>query len=616
MRGGQKISDSAQSVEGVNGLVYLLDFDQATTGSIYRATLRNYLGLRIGSRPVFGSWMTILRPLLKRLLATSAPRIIRKLRSWRAHKAAGELPQSVQPDRALPALAADASEAANLLHRAWRLGQKSDANWPGAGVAYYSIEFESYRFPGERPWSHRWEYLRQIIDYKGKRILELGCNMGLLSCSLLREAGASAALCIDVDAEILEAAKMVAGAYGVKPEFQQQNFDNPADWESGLALFRPDVVFALSVLNWIEDKDRFIRFLGRFPEIIFEGHDELGVEMERFRRVGFDRITVVGLSERDRAILHCRKSAAETHVAPTVTSTGGTVSCVITSYNNSDYLRQAVESVVAQTKPVDEIIVADDASTDGSQDLIRSLAAEHENIRIILREQNLGVARNRDFAIREANGELVTWLDGDDFFYDNKTEMELRALETVGGAVAVSSINIVDANGNVLNYRDVSPFSNTSKEEALEILAYRRGGLPRNMLIAKKIYEGVGGIKSKFHLYEDWDLDIRLAARQVRWAWSGCVGYGYRRIGAGLSAVPVDEHYKAMRAVLEENMTVLEGALGPDTYRRAIEIVCPITLGHRVPGTFWVIQRKLFKSLWRLAERVFDAEPVSWDKRN
>ncbi|MEE8530718.1 MAG: sulfotransferase domain-containing protein, partial [Hyphomicrobium sp.] len=192
---------------GEDGRVHLLDFDQATTCSIYRAILRNYLGLRIGVHPVFGSWTTALKTLLKKLLSTSVARATGRLRSWRSHEATGEVRRSVQPNRVLPALAADASEAVKLLHRAWRLGQQSDANWPGAGVAYYSMEFEGYRFPGERPWSHRWECLRQIIDYKSKRIVELGCNMGLLSCSLLREAGASAALCVDGDAEILEAAR-------------------------------------------------------------------------------------------------------------------------------------------------------------------------------------------------------------------------------------------------------------------------------------------------------------------------------------------------------------------------------------------------------------------------
>ena len=66
---------------GKAGLVNVLDFDQATTGSIYRATLRNYLGLRIGVHPVFGSWTTVLKTLLKKLLSTSVARATGRLPS-------------------------------------------------------------------------------------------------------------------------------------------------------------------------------------------------------------------------------------------------------------------------------------------------------------------------------------------------------------------------------------------------------------------------------------------------------------------------------------------------------------------------------------------------------
>ena len=98
------------------------------------------------------------------------------------------------------------------------------------------------------------------------------------------------------------------------------------------------------------------------------------------------------------------------------------ITVVITSFNNSTWLKECVESVAGQTMPVDEIIITDDASTDGSQDLIQSLAAIHPRIRPILRETNIGVAANRDLAVREARGELITTLDGDDYYYPEKIE--------------------------------------------------------------------------------------------------------------------------------------------------------------------------------------------------
>jgi hypothetical protein len=71
--------------------------------------------------------------------------------------------------------------------------------------------------------------------------------------------------------------------------------------------FRPDVVFALSVLNWVADKARLLAFLGRCEELIYEGHDSALVERRRLRAAGFTTIELVATSERGRPILHGRK---------------------------------------------------------------------------------------------------------------------------------------------------------------------------------------------------------------------------------------------------------------------------------------------------------------------
>jgi len=137
--------------------------------------------------------------------------------------------------------------------------------------------------------------------------LELGCNMALLSTFLLRYEKAKAALAVDVSGKILEAAEQIGLAFGVKPSLKLQDFDAPKDWETELADFNPDIVVALNVLNWVQDKKRFLNFLGQFHEVIFEGHDSFEVESEKLSDVGFKRINIIGTTERNRQVLHCRK---------------------------------------------------------------------------------------------------------------------------------------------------------------------------------------------------------------------------------------------------------------------------------------------------------------------
>ena len=107
------------------------------------------------------------------------------------------------------------------------------------------------------------------------------------------------------------------------------------------------------------------------------------------------------------------------------------ISVFITSYNQRDYLKEAIESVLAQTLPAEQIIVVDDASTDGSQDLIADYAREYpELFTTIYHQQNTGVAQVRIDALNAVRGDYVTYVDGDDWFLPEKLELEAAALES------------------------------------------------------------------------------------------------------------------------------------------------------------------------------------------
>ena len=117
---------------------------------------------------------------------------------------------------------------------------------------------------------------------------------------------------MDYDRQILQSAEKVAQAWSVtdKLQLRQINFDSPIAWEEELAAFNPDIVFALNVYNWLAEKDRFMRFLGLWNELIYEGHDSTEVEMQRLRNAGFDEVAQAAISERSRAVLHARKRTA------------------------------------------------------------------------------------------------------------------------------------------------------------------------------------------------------------------------------------------------------------------------------------------------------------------
>jgi serine/threonine protein kinase len=280
-----------------SGKVSLIDFDQSTRCNNVLALIRQFFWIRTGQGEIKASMITFIKEYLKTRLSEKSIRRYRKLKSKIWQKKINRLPYIPE----------SADSKVKTLLDAWKIAQKSDASSPDMSIAYYSLNFEGYHFPGERPWEKRWKTLRDITDYSEKRILELGCNMALLSAFLLKERHAKKALAIDSDDSILEAAKCFASVLGVSPIFQKYDFDSPDNWEMKISDFSPDIVFALNVLNWVNDKERFLNFLSGFDELIYEGHDSLDAEIERLKSVGFSKIDMITQSERSRYVLHCTK---------------------------------------------------------------------------------------------------------------------------------------------------------------------------------------------------------------------------------------------------------------------------------------------------------------------
>jgi predicted Ser/Thr protein kinase len=85
--------------------------------------------------------------------------------------------------------------AVEQLECAWKLAQQSNASSPGTAVAYYAWRFGGLTLPGERPWNRRWRMIQPAIApfLAGARILDLGCNLGLLPLHLKHTGGGQAA---------------------------------------------------------------------------------------------------------------------------------------------------------------------------------------------------------------------------------------------------------------------------------------------------------------------------------------------------------------------------------------------------------------------------------------
>lgn len=101
------------------------------------------------------------------------------------------------------------------------------------------------------------------------------------------------------------------------------------------------------------------------------------------------------------------------------------VSVIIPTYNNGQFIKEAIDSALSQTYSETEIIVIDDGSTDNT----RKIVEKYKDRVKYLYKENSGSASARNMGIRESSGKFIAFLDSDDVWEDKKLEEQVRALQ-------------------------------------------------------------------------------------------------------------------------------------------------------------------------------------------
>ncbi len=100
--------------------------------------------------------------------------------------------------------------------------------------------------------------------------------------------------------------------------------------------------------------------------------------------------------------------------------------CLITSFNYKDYVCEAIESALSQTHTFDEIVVVDDASSDGSGPILLQRYGQNPNVKVVIHEINQGELAATTTAFLESTGDIVFFLDSDDIYHPQYLETALK----------------------------------------------------------------------------------------------------------------------------------------------------------------------------------------------
>lgn len=199
----------------------------------------------------------------------------------------------------------------------------------------------------------------------------------------------------------------------------------------------------------------------------------------------------------------------------------------ITCYNARGTIRRAIDSALAQQWDNLEVLVADDASTDGSAELIAQIIAPEPRARLIRLRANGGPAAARNAILAEAQGEFIAFFDDDDESLPQRIRRQVDAIgafEAEKGELPVAcyaSGERLYANGYVKSLPAIGSTDIRPHGEALAdyLLFHRRiagwnyaSGTPTCALMARtSLLRDLGGFDEKLRRVEDVDFAIRLA---------------------------------------------------------------------------------------------------------
>lgn len=211
------------------------------------------------------------------------------------------------------------------------------------------------------------------------------------------------------------------------------------------------------------------------------------------------------------------------------------ISVIVPVHNVEDYVADCLHSILDQKFEDVEVIVVDDASTDGSAGVVEDVIAGHDNVRFVRLQQNVGLGHARNEGLKLATGTYLMFVDSDDYLDDGSLKAIYDRLEFTGADVVVFDYAKAHLNGDIRRNRkrfllqaDVPDvFDLHAHPELVHLLmvvwnkAYRRDFIER---LGLEYYTGY---------YEDlpWTYPVLLAAQRITLLDRVCYYYRMRPTG-------------------------------------------------------------------------------------
>ncbi|WP_305046454.1 glycosyltransferase family 2 protein [Geoalkalibacter sp.] len=183
------------------------------------------------------------------------------------------------------------------------------------------------------------------------------------------------------------------------------------------------------------------------------------------------------------------------------------ISVIIPCYNAEKYIGEAIDSVLSQSKKVDEIVVVDDCSTDNTVSILRNYP-----VKVLSTEKNSGHALARNIGIAAVRGDLIAWLDADDVWDPDHCETVIGLLERHPSAdVAFSGVRFFGSRSGTWYFSE-------AEDQPLNMFNYcfERTIVPANSVITRAAaVKKLGGFNKDIRIAPDFDFWLRFSVRSL-----------------------------------------------------------------------------------------------------
>jgi glycosyltransferase involved in cell wall biosynthesis len=238
------------------------------------------------------------------------------------------------------------------------------------------------------------------------------------------------------------------------------------------------------------------------------------------------------------------------------------VSIITLCYNQAEIVERAIKSVVEQTYPYIQLVIVDDCSSDNSKSVIQAWQSKYpDKIKAHFNEANQGHPKSMNIGFSLCDGELVSFCDGDDWYFPEKVEREVALLRSRPDIDVVhSNFDIYTVDGTFIKHWSTNESSIPSGDIFLPLLSlqYPYASHLRYELTSKKILDSLGYYYDpEIPIWVDWDLRLRLAAR-YKFGYCSYVGSAYTVNPNGLTNVLKQEVIlKNLKHVVAKNSPYL-----------------------------------------------------------